>query len=107
MALPRIKSADDLFAIDDRPVIELDVPEWGCSVLVRQLDARTIAAIAKATQSHDGSIENVEYSARCIMEGMVEPQLEHHHLEKLKERNNAAYLRVFSTIHNGAKKKDQ
>lgn len=103
MSLPRIKTADDLFAINDRPTEELDVPEWGGSVIVRPLDARTISNIAKATQAADGTIENAEYSARVILEGMVEPKLEPHHLEKLKERNNAAYLRVFNAIHNKKK----
>jgi hypothetical protein len=95
--LPRATSADQLFAIDDRPPVELDVPEWGCSIVVRELDAATMATISKST-SRGNDVDSEEFSARVVFAGIVEPALEPHHIELLKKRNHMAFKRVFDAI---------
>lgn len=102
--LPRATSADQLFQVDDRPAREIEVPEWGCSVLVRELDAKTMALISRSTSNDKGDIDTVEFSARVMLEGIVDPKLEPHHLEMLKSRSNSAFLRVYNAI--SGKKKD-
>jgi hypothetical protein len=104
MSLPRAKSADELFKLDDRPAREIDIPEWGVSVLVRELDAKTMALISKSTTSDSGIVDSVEFSARVILEGIVEPKLSPTHLEQLKTRSNAAFLRLYNEI--AGKKKE-
>lgn len=103
--LPVAQSADELFAIDDRPERTVEIPEWGRSVVVRELDARTMALISKSTTDEKGNIDHIEFSARVVMEGIVKPRLSPAHLDKLKERSNSAFLRIYTEI--SGKKKEQ
>jgi len=96
--LPLAENADEIFEIDDRPERIIEVPEWGKSVVVRELDAKTMAIITKSTTDEKGNIDSVEFSSRVILEGMVKPKLSPAHIEKLKARSNRAFLRVYNEI---------
>jgi len=102
--LPLAKTADELFSIDDREPRQLNVPEWGFSIMIQDLDARKMAMISRSTTDEKGEIDSLEFSSRVILEGVVKPPLEPRHLEVLKGRSHAAFLRVFNAIN--SKKKE-
>ncbi len=93
MSLPRANNADELLGIEDRPTREIDVPEWGFSVLIREPDAKTSILISNSTE---GDI--AERVARTIMAGVIEPALQPHHIERLKEKSSGVLMRLYSAI---------
>lgn len=101
---PICENPDEIFAIADREPFPVDVPEWGKTLMVQELDAATMAIIHKSTTDANGKIDNIEYSARVVLEGTVKPKFQPHHIEMLKKRSNTAFLRVFAAIHGGKKK---
>jgi hypothetical protein len=99
----KVLTADDIMKFDDRPVIDVDVPEWGIVAKVREVDAYTLAKIAKSARDEHGERDWVDYSARVIIAGCVEPQFTLAHLPKLKEKSNRALIRLYNAITDGKK----
>lgn len=67
---------DELLKLNDRPVREVEIPGLPGTVAVRAPDARTMALIAKSTTDERGNQDALEFEARLILEGVVEPKLE-------------------------------
>ena len=80
---PRL-TRDALLKLDDRPLREVEIPGLPGTVVVRQPDARTMALIAKSTADENGNQDTLEFEARLIFEGLVEPKLEPADLEWIK-----------------------
>lgn len=102
--LPLASSADALLAVDDRPEKKVNIPEWGFSVMVRPIDAKTAALISRSVSDEKGSVDGFEYMARTILEGVTKPRLGPQHLEMLKAKSNDAFVRLFNEI--AGKKKE-
>lgn len=101
---PLAETADILLAVDDRPEKKVSIPEWGFSVMVRPIDARTAALISRSVSDEKGGVDGFEYMARTILEGVVRPRFGPQHLEMLKTKSNDAFVRLFNEI--AGKKKE-
>lgn len=53
-------TAKEILATEDRPLVELKVPEWGCSVWLRPLDAGTAMEAFEAFQKTAEGKERVK-----------------------------------------------
>ena len=102
--LPIATNADQIFERNDRPEKTISVPEWGCSIVARPLDARTVSVISASTTNAKGETDSLEFAARYMFESVIQPKMEPRHIEMIKERNNIVFLRVYGEI--AGKKKE-
>lgn len=99
-----MKTADELMALDDRPIFDVDVPQWGIVAKVRECDVLQITAISKMATLDDGTRDQAEFAARVIVAGCVDPKFEPRHIEQLKAKSNSATTALFAAIISGKKK---
>lgn len=101
-----MKTAQDIFAIDDRPTFPVEVPEWGLtgeeSAQVRELTPLQMARISESCD-FDGKRDEAKFMARVIIEGCVMPQFGPGDEEKIMGRSNRAARRLFTAIIAGKK----
>jgi hypothetical protein len=95
--LPIAESFDVILACNDRPEETIDIPEWGCSVVVREPDAETMVRIS-ASSERDGKMDTLDYMSKVIVAGVVRPAMSAAHVEALKKKSNTAVLRLFNRI---------
>ncbi len=77
MTLPRF-TLDQIQAIDDRKEREVDVPDWGCSVVVRGLTAQQINQCSRRAEDpkRGGDINADVRNGWYLVEGLVEPKID-------------------------------
>lgn len=73
----KILSLEQIDSIDDTAPVEVDVPAWGGSVLVRALTLQQISACTKRAQMAErgGQVHQEKRNAWFLVEGLVEPKL--------------------------------
>lgn len=81
-----------------RPARELDIPELGCSIIYREPDARTSALIARDNTDEKGNVDGLEFGARMILEGCIEPKLAPHHIEIIKSLGGSTFKKLAEQI---------
>lgn len=94
---------DEILSFDDRPVITVDVPEWGEAgkcLTFREPDAATSMKIAKSAQGEDGKVDELDLVVKTIIEASVEPKFQPGHIEALKLKSEVALTRIFKAIKN-------
>jgi hypothetical protein len=109
MALPE-KTAEDILLFDDRPFFLVDVPTWGCSVWVRELDVAESCKIRASSKDSDGNLLADDFAVKTVLEGaykkaadgsfskMFSPK----DYERLKTKGNGVAV-VAAAISNGKK----
>lgn len=109
MALPE-KTAEDILSFDDRPFFLVEVPTWGCSVWVRELDVAESCKIRQSAKDADGNLIPDEFAIKTILEGtykkcpdgsfakMFSPK----DAQKLREKGNGLAI-LAAAISNGKK----
>lgn len=74
--------------------LEIDVPEWGGSVLLQELTLRQQQDIAASTKGgNDTSI-----AVKTFLEGVVDPQFTAADAEALEQKGVAAFKRIVEAI---------
>ncbi len=96
-------SADEIVAMDDRPVFEVFIPQWNRTCQVRELDVLTLREISESARKADGKIDEADYSAKVIVEGSVDPKFRIDHIEALKRKSHRAVTQLFNAIMDGKK----
>ena len=79
---------------------ELDVPEWGVSLLVRGLTKRQQLDVRKKSQLANGETDQNQVELHLFMAGVVEPQFQPQHFAALMEKSSGAIDRVNQEITN-------
>lgn len=98
-----MKTADEIMALDDRPIIEVDIPQWGIKAKVRELDAFTMARISASCRNEDETRDEPKFAGMVILEGSIEPKFEARHLDGLQKKSNGAIEALFLAIVKGKK----
>jgi hypothetical protein len=77
MPLPRF-TIDQIQAIEDRPERVVDVPDWGCSVVVRGMTAQQINQCSKRAEDprRGGEINTDMRNGWYLVEGLLEPRID-------------------------------
>lgn len=96
--LPVAASADALFGINDRPEQTIELPEKGCSIVVREPDAATSAMLHKSVTDKDGNHDDFEFRCRWMFESMVKPKPEPHHLDMIRGLGISTFNRWLFSI---------
>jgi hypothetical protein len=89
---------DDILASVDVREKEVDVPEWGCSLLVRGLTKRQQLEVRKNSQLANGETDQSQVELHLFMAGVVEPQFEPKHFGRLMDKSAGAIDRVNKEI---------
>jgi hypothetical protein len=98
-------TAEQILKADDRPTEEVEVPEWGGSVLVRGLDGEGrdeyFGSMAEYRQAGRPPVMNTSNAtaklvARCIIGEDGEPMFTQSDVAALGKKSGAALDRVFS-----------
>jgi hypothetical protein len=92
-------TAEDFLKFDDRPEIEISIPELGGMVIrAKEPDAATALKISKSCTSEDGKLDELEMVLRTIVEACIEPKFEVCHIEALKRKSEITLMRIFRAI---------
>lgn len=89
---------DAILASVDVRENELDVPEWGCSLLVRGLTKRQQLEVRKNSTLANGETDQSQVELHLFMAGVVEPQFRPEHLARLFDKSAGAIDRVNKEI---------
>jgi len=89
---------EDILAATDVREKEIDVPEWGVSVLVRGLTKRQQLEVRKQSQLKNGQTDESQVELHLFMAGVVEPQFQPQHFAALMEKSSGAIDRVNKEI---------
>lgn len=104
--LPIATSADQILSANDLGEKTVPVPEWGCSVVVRELDVLETVAISESTTDEKGRTDIAQNWVKTFLAGVVKPQFTPDTAQKLLKKNGNAFYRVVKAIQGGPKKKD-
>jgi hypothetical protein len=92
-------TAEDFLKYDDRPEIEISVPELGGMVIkAKEPDAATAIKITKSCTGEDGKVDELEMVIRTIVEACIEPKFLVSHIEALKGKSEVTLMRIFKAI---------
>jgi len=102
--LPRGTTAQ-ILAADDIREEEIDVPEWGCSVLIRTFTRRQVSDMTKRATHRDrytqkDVIHNAELEALTFVEGVADPKFTFEDYEQLQDKSISAMIRIVKAINN-------
>lgn len=89
---------DNILATVDVREKELDVPEWGCSLLVRGLTKRQQLEVRTKSQLANGETDQSQVELHLFMAGVVEPQFKPEHFHRLLDKAAGAIDRVNKEI---------
>lgn len=100
-----VKTAQEILDLEDRPVFPVEVPEWGCTVMVRELDAEEFLEVNETSRSAiTRKVDSTKLITRTIAYGCVEPSFTPVQALLLMKKSNNAINRLFGAINNGKKK---
>ncbi len=77
---------------------ELDVPEWGVSLLLRGLTKRQQLEVRKNSQLPNGETDQGQVELNLFMAGVIDPAFGPEHFAQLLEKSVGAIDRVNSEI---------
>src|SRR2546430_406662 len=96
-------SRDDVLKAEDRPSEEVEVREWGGTVLVRGLDGKgrdeffaSLTTTRKGQQVLDNYNATAKLVARCIVDDDGQPVFTQNDVDALGGKSGAALDRVYS-----------
>lgn len=75
MAYPRA-TREQVLNIKDIKEVEIDVPAWEMSILVRSISALERARIIKQSTDKDGTLDTSKFQTMIIVTACVEPKFE-------------------------------
>lgn len=92
-------SKDDILNADDRPIVDVDVPEWGGSVKLRAMSAaqRDQYEQAMYESSKGKTLDNVRAAlvAYCLVDDEGKSMFTPKEVKELGEKGAAAISRLF------------
>lgn len=98
-------SRDDVLNVPDVQVEEVDVPEWGGTVLVREMTTAEVENMSVRASSRDGklSVEGItgmraQVVGWCLVDENGSPLLDKEDIEELNKRSNKVIDRLFTKI---------
>lgn len=91
-------SIDAVLAAKNLPEKEVDVPEWGGKVKVKALSKQQQIAIRKESVSKGMRLDETKMEGLLLVEGIVEPKFERHHISTLFEGPSGPVDRVLTEI---------
>lgn len=94
---PRGQVNEILASVDVREK-ELDVPEWGVSLLLRGLTKRQQLAVRKNSQLPNGETDQSQVELNLFMTGVVDPEFHPEHFAQLLDKSTSAIDRVNKEI---------
>ena len=89
---------EDILNAKDIKDTEVEVPEWGGTVLVRTLTGAQRAAVLDGAMGEDGKVSSLELYPRLIVAGCVEPEFSKADVEALNEKSASAIEVVAKAI---------
>lgn len=100
--LPR-GSVAGILAADDIKEHEIDVPEWGCSVLIRTFTRKQVADMTRRATTKDrytgkDNLDTRMLEALSFIEGVADPKFTLEDYEKLEEKSIGAMMRIVKAI---------
>jgi len=97
MSKKKYLTREDILNADDRPIREIDVPEWGGTVRVRALDAEGRWRLMMSASDSGGKLP-VDWEAKilalCICDESGQRMFEEKDAASLLSKSAAAYSRV-------------
>lgn len=100
-----VKTAQEILDLDDRQAFPVEVPEWGCTVMCRELDAEEALEVSETSRSTiTRKMDSKKLISRTIAAGCVEPVFTAVQALQLMKKSNNAINRLFNAINDGKKK---
>jgi hypothetical protein len=97
-AFPVAESFAQIRAADLRPETIVPVPEWGLSVVVRELDVATMLKIGNSSLDSKGKTDVQQNLMLTFAAGVVKPPVGPGDAERLHELSSNAFMRVVKAI---------
>lgn len=98
----RILDLDAIRAADDRPIVEVDVPEWGGTVLIRPLSLDAFLRLREASTGPGGETDERRLTAELLAAALVgedgEPLCTVEQAAELSSKSATALGRVMQAI---------
>ena len=91
-------TVDSILASVDVREEELDVPEWGVSLLIRGLTKRQQLEVRKNSQLPNGESDPSQVELNLFMAGVVEPEFKPEHFGRLLDKSTGVIDRVNQAI---------
>lgn len=91
--MAKIATLEEILAIDDRPVIDFPVPEWGTTIRLRPLAHGQQYEINQRS-TVDGKLDGGLLDLNLLIEGVVEPKFTAEHIGALREKSAPAINRI-------------
>lgn len=92
--MSKILTLDQIKAASDLPREEVDVPEWGGSVVVQGVSVADGMRLLKDMQGEKGEIDSEKAALLAFAYGVVEPPISRDDLEWLRQKSLGAVTRV-------------
>jgi len=73
-AAPTTLRRDDILAVDDLPLVPVEVPEWGGAVWVKPMTAAGRDAFEVAVSDDNGEIDRHNFRAKLVARCAVDPE---------------------------------
>lgn len=104
----RVLSLEEIMAVDDITEKQVEIPEWGGSVIVKSISHRDMRAISKsAGGDEDEEISEEEIEKWVFIKGMVQPQVDEAAYEKLIDKSTGAISKILTEILGRSKSGDE
>ncbi len=87
-------SREAILEADDLPVEELEVPEWGCWVRIKAMDALKMQRLANALVGLDDEHMHVLMVAASLVDENGEPLFSLDDVDELKKKRGEAIRRI-------------
>jgi hypothetical protein len=94
----RALTFDEIVGCEDRPVVDVEVPEWGGVVKVRGLSKGGRQRVRDIAFDAEGNFQAERWEDALIAEGLVEPELTIVQVGELRDKAAAAVERVVRAI---------
>lgn len=94
----RVLTLDEIISVQDRPVVDVEVPEWGGVVKIRGLSKGGRQRVRDAAFDAEGNFQAERWEDALILEGLVEPEITAEEVGQLREKAATAVERIISQI---------
>lgn len=94
----RVLTLDDIVKVEDRPVVDVEVPEWGGVVKIRGLSKGGRQEVRDAAFDAEGNFSAERWENALLVAGMVEPAITAEEVGQLREKAASAVETVVKSI---------